>query len=145
MRHQQVNIAEMPVVRMVLKEATAKIGRLTGVKVLLEVRYVKSDNPDENKITLIKIIENVFEQPWAKIISKKRSHALVNARHAYMYFSTNYLRQTLTATGKDLGHRDHTTVLHGLNKMKDFFKVGDPVIETINFIKEQLPNEFETN
>ena len=135
---QQVNIAEMPVVRDVLRQATTKIGKLTGVRVLLEVRYVKSDKPDENKMVLIKIIENAFELPWAKIISKKRSHKLVDARHAYMYFATTYLKQSLSATGKDLGFRDHTTVLHGIRKMKDFFEVGDPIIETINYIKEQL-------
>ena len=50
--------------------------------------------------------------------SRKRSH--VTARHGAMYLLVKHTEYTLSDIGKFLGGRDHSTVIHGVEKVQDW-------------------------
>jgi len=54
-----------------------------------------------------------------------------------MYFLTEYTDLTYLAIGKLFG-RDHTTVIHSKNLIKDFIKVVESVRDEIEIIKKQI-------
>ena len=83
-----------------------------------------------------------------QIFSKKRDYQYVEARHIAMYLMRKYgLLRTVTSIGKYF-KRDHTTILHGINRVKDCMDV-DPSfrnrvldIESIVF-KEVLEEKWD--
>lgn len=137
-----IDIEQLPAVKNVMKLACTEIFQITGVKVVFSMRRVKSETMEENKEVLRELIVKEFDQPWNKIISKSRKNKLVNARFVYMYFARNFLGQSLKQIGMDLGNRDHTTVLNGLQVLQDLSDVKDPIINNINEIKLMLPYDI---
>jgi hypothetical protein len=52
------------------------------------------------------------------LISKQRPTKVCLPRHVVMYLAANYTPLSLPTIGRKLGNRDHTTVLHGKNKIE---------------------------
>jgi chromosomal replication initiator protein len=50
---------------------------------------------------------------------EKRSKDIVHARHVAMYLARTLTSSSLPQIGKNFGDRDHTSVLHACNKIKD--------------------------
>ncbi len=133
-----VDIEFLPAVRAILDDAKKNIRAIVGSNIALHVKLIQKASPEENKAILKEIIEKDFDIPWHRIITKNRKPELVDARHLYMFFSKHFLRQSLTKTGMDLD-LDHTSVVHGLQKMQDMIDTNDPITERIKRIKERLP------
>ena len=53
------------------------------------------------------------------LLSKKRSKNIVTARHIAMYLSKELTDYSLMAIGDSFGGKDHTTVIHSCNKIKE--------------------------
>lgn len=134
-----VEIEQMPPVQDILQQAGTRISKLIGSPVMVTIKRVMYGSKEEKKIILKEIIEKEFDTPWHNIIKHDRKRTLVDARHVYMYFAKKWLHQSLSKTGYDLGHRDHTSVVHGLQKMKDMIDIKDPIIERIERIQQKLP------
>lgn len=61
----------------------------------------------------------------------RRTSSLVKARQVTMYLLQSELRLTLVEIGNLLGGRDHTTVIHGVDKIKDLVDKKERVSEDI--------------
>lgn len=136
-----LDIEAMPAVKNIIQSAAAEIKKITGDGITLSIECIKSNSLSDDKAQIIKAIEMYYDIPWEKIISKSRKPELVNARFVYMFFSTHYLKQSSVVTGVDLGNRDHTTVLHGMERVEDLIFVKDPIKNAIDHIKAQLHND----
>lgn len=55
----------------------------------------------------------------ADLIGSGRAKSLTRPRHIAMYLSRTYTSLSLPELGREFGNRDHTTILHGVNKIKD--------------------------
>ena len=66
-------------------------------------------------------------------MSKKRNSELVQARQIVMYLCRDLTAESLSGIGKFLGKKDHTTVIHGVNKISE---------EIVNNV--ELKNKIET-
>ncbi len=53
------------------------------------------------------------------IVKGSRIKALSDARHSSMRLIKDHTKLSLKAIGKILGNRDHSTVIHGLEKIED--------------------------
>ena len=56
------------------------------------------------------------------IISKKKNKEIANPRQICMYLSRKYTDYSLQNIGKIMGNRDHTTVIHGHDKLEKCLK-----------------------
>ena len=74
-----------------------------------------------------------------KIKSKVRKRELVNVRHIYSYIGKLYFDFTLMSLSKEIGCRDHTTIIHSINTLKDFIKSNNPLMtEMLSIVLESL-------
>lgn len=73
--------------------------------------------------------------------SKKRIRHLVLARQICYYIAYKDECYTYKSIGESLGQRDHSTVMHGINKIIDYAKTKDTLFEKyLEAIKEKAPH-----
>ena len=80
----------------------------------------KRVHPDD----VINAVCNYFELKPTQIKGTKRTASLVKARHICMYLLKEELKLTYSDIGNILGGRDHTTVMHGVDKMRESTSSG---------------------
>ena len=101
--------------------------------------------PDKPKmITPTIIIEVVAEHYGVNaqdITSKKRNAEFVLPRQVVMYLCRELTDISLTNIGKILDRKDHTTVLHGVNKIEEQLATNTELAQHIEIIKKKIiPN-----
>ena len=73
------------------------------------------------------------------IISKKRNSEFVQPRQVIMYLCRDLIGTPLQTIGKVLGKKDHTTVMHGVEKIKNELENGnDELRNKIDIIKKKI-------
>ncbi len=85
------------------------------------------------KENLLSVIAFVSGVPENEIRGQNRARGLVLCRHAYYYIARQNMGLKLTEIGSFFGS-DHTTVIHGINKVKDMISIGDEM--TCQFIDQ---------
>lgn len=74
---------------------------------------------------IIKIIAGFYSIPPEKIYEKTRKKEIVYVRQIVMYILREYFNISYPAIGKEIGGRDHTTVIHSYDKITQTLK-DDP-------------------
>ena len=77
-----------------------------------------------------------FDLPSSEVRGKSRKAPIVHARHIAMYILKTDLRLPLERIGDLFGGRDHTTVMHGIEKIKLLATKNRVVEEEIKNIRE---------
>jgi len=74
------------------------------------------------------------------IKGKKRDKDIVYPRHIVMYLSRTMTDVPFKSIGALLGKRDHTTVIHGINRIMEMIEVekDESVMNTIDIIKKKI-------
>ena len=72
------------------------------------------------------------------IYSKKRSSDIANARQIVMYLATKLTPLSTTDIGKNLGNRDHSTVIHGRDKIEEDIKTNTQLENTIDVLLKKI-------
>ena len=85
---------------------------------------------------LLSVISFVSGQPENEIIGTSRARGLVLCRHVYYHIAREKMGLKLAQIGSFF-NRDHTTIIHGLTKVKNMISIDDDI--TIQFI-EQVNN-----
>lgn len=70
--------------------------------------------------------------------SKKRTKNIAFPRQIAMYLSRELTDKSLARIGLEFGGKDHTTIMHGIEKITKEMKKDSGLVEIINNIKEQL-------
>jgi len=83
------------------------------------------------KENLLSVISFVSGLPEDEIRGQNRARGLVLCRHTYYYIARKNMGLKLAEIGEVFG-ADHTTVIHGINKVKDMISIDDEI--TSNFI-----------
>ncbi len=102
---------------------------------------LKDDNP--RILTTDMIISGVskyFSITPEEIKSQKRSKDIVFPRHIAMYLCRKKLNIPLADIGKSIGNRDHTTVLHGYEKIDEEISTNENTRNIVNEIEQLLIN-----
>lgn len=86
---------------------------------------------------LIKVVAQEFKLSPHDLKSKSRKKEVVLARQISMYFARNMIGMSLSTIGSFFGGKDHTTVLHSIQKVEKL--KGEPKIEILlNEISRKL-------
>ena len=97
-----------------------------------------STTKDPKKI--ISIICKHFDLNLKELTGPKRQKELVLPRHITMYILSEDLNLTVEKIGQLLGGRDHTTVMHGRDKIKELLLKDRELQKTLIDIKSSLVN-----
>lgn len=94
---------------------------------------------DDKKISKVKeIVAQYFQLTEAELISRSRKPKLVYARNLCYYIIRNKTNISLQKIGDNFGNKDHTTVTHGYEKIKDVIKTDSKVKNDISYIESKL-------
>ncbi len=74
----------------------------------------------------------------SELVAKRRLAHLVYARHLAMYLAKEFTTKSLPEIGEGFGGRDHTTVLHGYNKLKNLLITSEQTQEDIKLLTRRL-------
>ena len=73
--------------------------------------------------------------------SKKRPKDIAYARQVAMYLSREMTDLSLPKIGADFGGRDHTTVIHAIDKIAKEIKLNPSVKKNIDEVKKKIKGE----
>lgn len=87
---------------------------------------------------IIEVVAEHFNIHTEDIISKKRNSEFVQSRQIAMFLIRELTDTSLVNIGKLLGKKDHTTVMHGINKISEELKTNDDLNNKIEVIKKKM-------
>lgn len=99
-------------------------------------------SPNEKKVItpefIIDTVADHFDITPSDIVGSKRSSKIVFPRQIAMYLCREMLDAPLTGIGKMMGDRDHTTVMHGIEKIEKEMNAKDSVRNTVDILKKKI-------
>jgi chromosomal replication initiator protein len=99
-------------------------------------------SPDENKEITTELIINIVAEHYnispTDICSKKKSQDIVYPRQIAMYLCRLLTETSLQVIGTSLGKRDHTTVMHAIEKIQNEIETNESTKNTIDIIKKKI-------
>lgn len=115
---------------------------------ILSDKIIKTNDEDTWKSTtkkIKKLVCLVYNIEYIELSGRRRQKHLVNARHTAFYLMARFTSKSYPQIGKLLGGFDHTSVLHGANRIKNL--VSDPSndCDKIKFLIKQIEKFSQAN
>ena len=99
-------------------------------------------SPNEKKIItpeyIISTVAEHFDVSPEEIAGNKRNSKVVYPRQIAMYLCREMTDVPLKSIGKCLGNRDHTTIMHGCDKIEQELKSSENTRNTVEILKKKL-------
>jgi len=98
-------------------------------------------NPNRQTVThkkILSIISKYYQIPQSDIVGTKRNKEIVLPRQVAIYFMRKELSLSYPKIGDIMGGRDHTTIIHGYEKINKNISHDEDLSTDIIKIKEQL-------
>ena len=87
---------------------------------------------------IVSVVAEHYNISVEDILSKKKSKEIANPRQICMYLSRKYTDDSLQNIGKYIGNRDHTTVMHGSDKISKALNHDDILKNNVEIITKKL-------
>jgi chromosomal replication initiator protein len=114
---------------------------LALAEIVLKDLLPEGGEPDISSALIIAQTSAYFTVPIEDLCGPNRSRSLVNARQIAMYLCRELTDMSLPKIGQQFGGRDHTTVMHANNKIREQMaerrQTYNQVTELTNRIKQQ--------
>ena len=116
--------------------------RITGDPISAQSvhRLLTNTSSSGESKSIIHAVADVFDVPVEDLIGKRRDKKTSLARHAAMYLMRKVTSCSLSEIGRELGDRNHATVLHGYNKMLKEITANPRLERQLARVMEQLPS-----
>ena len=104
-------------------------------------RLIKNNTKPKKNISVkevIKLITDFYSISEDSIFDKTRKKEVVKPRQVIMYILREDFNLSFPSIGEKMGGRDHTTVIHSCEKIKDDLKVNPLLISEISQIRAML-------
>ncbi|MDR1391893.1 MAG: chromosomal replication initiator protein DnaA [Clostridiales bacterium] len=107
--------------------ACAEIQKIKNITIDFAIKALnelaKSNNKKEISIfSIIETVEKYYKLSNGSLISQKKSKDLAFPRQIAMFIAREITEQSLPAIGQNFGGRDHSTVIHAVNKIKNLMQ-----------------------
>ena len=103
--------------------------------------YISKGMGEKNDIQRIqRIVAEYFQISVEDIRSKKRSSNISFPRQVAMYLCRNLTNESFPRIGIEFGGKDHSTVMHSVEKIENEIKVNKDLENTIEKIKNDIIN-----
>jgi len=87
---------------------------------------------------IMNIVAEHFNISASDIASSKRNSEIVMPRQIYMYLCRELIDIPYKSIGKTIGNKDHTTVMHGVDKIKKEMEGSEDLRNKIDIIKKKI-------
>ena len=99
-------------------------------------------SPDQERVItverIVDIVADHFNIQSSDILSSNRSNRIVVPRQMVMYLCRYYMDLSLQEIGLKLGRKDHSTVIHGINKIEDELQSSEAMRNTVDILKKKI-------
>ena len=99
-------------------------------------------SPNEQKVItpdyIISVVAEHYHVTVAELCGNKRSSKIVMPRQIAMYLCREIIDTSLKTIGKNLGNRDHTTIMHGIEKIEKELATNDNLRNSIDTLKKKI-------
>jgi chromosomal replication initiator protein len=119
------------------KQINNKDPRTEDIKKLLE-KIIQTPRKVVNAGQLIKLVANFYDLKEKDLSAASRKKEVVKPRQVAMYLLRKELKNSYPAIGRQLGGKDHTTVIYGCEKIEKNMKKDETLVEEIRLIKQRI-------
>ncbi len=88
--------------------------------------------------SIIRAVCNYYSITKADVLGKNKRQELVRARQICTYLMCDMLSLPLVTVGKEMGGRDHATVIYSRDKITELIRVNDTIRKEVNDIKSAI-------
>ena len=87
---------------------------------------------------IIRLVASFYGTEIAAMCGQSRSKEMVRPRHVAMYLARDLAGASLPQIGAAMGGRDHTTILHAVNKISEEIEHDDTLRREVLAMREKL-------
>lgn len=100
---------------------------------------IRPDDAREITVDFInKIVTDHFNLAEDAIVSKRKQKSIAFPRQICMYLCKEFTDLSTTDIGEKLGNRDHSTIIHGCDKISELLKVDKSLQNTIDILRKKI-------
>src|ERR1700743_1701315 len=101
--------------------------------------FVKTSSKEITIETIQRMVCEYFDVSYDKLLQKTRKREIVQARQITMYLAKAFTKNSLKTIGEHFGGRDHTTVIHSCQTVKDLMDTDSLFRENVMELQQQVP------
>ena len=100
--------------------------------------FVKTSSKEITIDTIQKMVCEFFDVPYDKLLQKTRKREIVQARQITMFLAKAFTKNSLKTIGEHFGGRDHTTVIHSCQTVKDLMDTDSLFKENVVELQQKV-------
>ncbi|MBS1925306.1 MAG: chromosomal replication initiator protein DnaA [Bacteroidetes bacterium] len=100
--------------------------------------FMKSSSKEITIDAIQKMVCEYFGVPYDKLLQKTRKREIVQARQITMFLSKAFTKNSLKTIGEHFGGRDHTTVIHSCQTVKDLMDTDTLFKESVLELQQKV-------
>ncbi len=93
--------------------------------------HIKTSSKEITIDNIQKMVCEYYDVPYEKLQQKTRKREIVQARQITMYLAKAFTKNSLKTIGEHFGGRDHTTVIHSCQTVKDLMDTDSVFKENV--------------
>lgn len=117
------------------------VGNKITIDIVQQLLRDKFSSPQQGNISIdiiLRVVAENFNISLADLKGKKRTKNIAFPRHVAMYISQNLTEYSTTELGSEFGGRDHTTVMHSCQKIREAVKTDSKLDAKIQFLMKSI-------
>lgn len=100
--------------------------------------FIKVSNREVTIDSIQKMVCEYFSVPYETLQRKTRKREIVQARQITMYLAKTFTKNSLKTIGEHFGGRDHTTVIHSCQTVRDLMDSDEDFKENISELTKMV-------
>jgi chromosomal replication initiator protein len=100
--------------------------------------FVKSSSKEITIDAIQKMVCEYYDVPYDKLLQKTRKREIVQARQITMFLAKAFTKNSLKTIGEHFGGRDHTTVIHSCQTVKDLMDTDTMFKESVIELQQKV-------
>jgi chromosomal replication initiator protein len=100
--------------------------------------FVKTSSKEITIEIIQRMVCEFYDVPYDKLLQKTRKREIVQARQITMYLAKAFTKNSLKTIGEHFGGRDHTTVIHSCQTVKDLMDTDSLFRENVTELQQKV-------
>ena len=100
--------------------------------------FVRTSSREITIDSIQKMVCDYFSVPYDRLLQKTRKREVVQARQITMYLAKTFTKNSLKTIGEHFGGRDHTTVIHSCQTVKDLMDTDSSFKDSVMELQQKV-------
>jgi chromosomal replication initiator protein len=100
--------------------------------------FIKTSSKEITIDSIQRMVCEYFDVSYDKLLAKTRKREIVQARQITMFLAKTFTKNSLKTIGEHFGGRDHTTVIHSCQTVKDLMDTDNSFRESVMDLQQKV-------